>query len=77
MPKQDGQDTKTDTETECVHHWVIKPAHGPLSQGRCKRCKLTRDFENSVTTDPKQINLARERSGSPYKWNKWLGDDRL
>jgi len=71
MPKQRGQDTKT--ETECVHHWVIKPAQGPLSQGRCKRCKLTKDFENSVWTDTKHINLTKDQSDS-HKWNQWYGD---
>jgi len=73
MPKQQGQDTKT--ETECVHFWVIKPAQGPLSRGRCKRCKLTRDFENSVWTDTKHITLAKEQSDR-RKWNKWYGDER-
>jgi len=73
MPKQRGQDTKT--ETECVHHWVIKPAQGPLSEGRCKRCKLTRDFENSVFTDTKHINLTKDQSDS-RKWNQWYGDER-
>ena len=67
MPKQQDQDTKT----ECVHFWVIKPAHGPLSQGRCKRCKVTRDFSNSAWANSKQISLAGD---SPYKWNKWYGD---
>ena len=71
MPKQQGQDTKT----ECVHHWVIKPAQGPLSEGRCKICKLTRDFENSVFTDTKHINLTKDQSDS-RKWNQWYGDER-
>jgi len=73
MPKQQGQDTKT--ETECVHFWVIKPAQGPLSKGRCKRCKLTKDFENSVWADPKHITLAKDQ-GERRKWNKWYGDTR-
>ena len=71
MPKRRGQDTKP--ATECVHHWVIKPAQGPLSQGRCKICKLTRDFENSVFTDTKHINLTKDQSDS-RKWNQWYGD---
>ena len=73
MPKRRGQDTKT--ETECVHHWVIEPANGPVSEGRCKRCKVTRDFENSVFTDTKHINLTKDQSDS-RKWNQWYGDER-
>ena len=73
MPKQRGQGTKT--ETECVHHWVIEPANGPVSEGRCKRCKVTKDFENSVFTDTKHINLTKDQSDS-RKWNKWYGDER-
>ena len=69
MPKQRGQDTKT----ECVHHWVIKPANGPVSEGRCKRCKVTRDFSNSVWADSQHITLAKEVS-ERRKWNQWYGD---
>ena len=71
MPKRRGQDTKT--ETECVHHWVIEPAQGPLSQGRCKICKVTRDFSNSVWAEAQHITLAKDQ-GERRKWNQWYGD---
>ena len=31
---------------ECVHHWVIEPPNGPVSEGRCKRCSRVQDFHN-------------------------------
>jgi len=34
---------------ECIHHWTIARAEGPTSVGRCRRCKETRIFENSIT----------------------------
>jgi len=34
---------------ECIHHWTIARAEGPTSVGRCRRCKETRLFENSIT----------------------------
>ena len=73
MPKRRGQGTKTETAPECVHHWVIEPAQGPLSRGRCKRCKVTRDFSNSVWADSQHITLAKEVS-ERRKWNQWYGD---
>ena len=71
MPKRRGQDTKT--APECVHHWVIEPANGPVSEGRCKRCEVTRDFSNSVWADSQHITLAKEVS-ERRKWNQWYGD---
>ena len=30
----------------CVHHWVIDPPEGPMSQGICRKCGTTREFQN-------------------------------
>ena len=32
----------------CVHHWIIKQADGPTSEGRCKRCGERKAFANTV-----------------------------
>ena len=32
---------------QCVHHWLIKPAEGPISEGTCKKCGELREFKNS------------------------------
>ena len=34
--------------SECVHHWEIEVARGPMSVGRCRRCGSRREFANSV-----------------------------
>ncbi len=31
----------------CVHHWVIDPPNGAVSQGRCKACGEEKEFRNS------------------------------
>ena len=31
----------------CVHHWVIDPPNGAVSQGRCKVCGEEKEFRNS------------------------------
>ena len=36
------------TTTVCAHHWVIEPANGPTSKGRCRRCREERDFQNAT-----------------------------
>ena len=32
----------------CRHHWIIEPANGRWSPGRCKRCGTERDFTNNA-----------------------------
>jgi len=32
----------------CVHFWLIEPANGPTSRGRCNLCGLERDFQNCI-----------------------------
>lgn len=31
----------------CRHHWLIEPANGPTSRGRCRRCRAECEFSNS------------------------------
>ena len=33
---------------DCTHHWIIAPANGPLSKGRCRKCKAEQMFANTV-----------------------------
>ena len=35
------------TEGGCVHHWVIDPPNGAVSQGSCKVCGDKKEFRNS------------------------------
>jgi len=32
---------------DCVHHWIIEPASGRDSKGKCKKCKTEQNFSNS------------------------------
>ena len=32
----------------CRHHWVIEPANGRYSRGKCQKCHETKAFENSI-----------------------------
>ncbi len=34
-------------EGGCVHHWVIDPPNGAVSEGRCKSCGEKKEFRNS------------------------------
>ncbi len=33
---------------DCVHHWIIATAAGPISSGICKLCGESREFSNSL-----------------------------
>ena len=46
-----------------AHHWIIQPAEGPVSQGKCKICKISKDFANSMFPESRSINLAKETRG--------------
>ena len=36
------------TEPTCRHHWVIEPANGPISWGKCQICHEGKEFQNSI-----------------------------
>ena len=35
------------SDNGCVHHWVIEPPNGAVSEGRCKVCGEKKEFRNS------------------------------
>ncbi len=41
---------KLDEVVDCMHHWVIERANGPISKGTCRVCGEEREFNNSVET---------------------------
>ena len=30
----------------CIHHWIIEPPEGPVSNGICKKCGTESQFRN-------------------------------
>jgi len=42
---------KYKVEKECTHHWIIEPASGGDSRGKCKKCKIVQHFSNSSWND--------------------------
>jgi hypothetical protein len=50
-------------EVKCRHYWVIQPADGPVSQGKCQNCGESREFKNYVEAstwgDDKSASRAR------------------
>ena len=42
------ESSKVDEGSTCAHYWVIEPANGPVSQGKCQNCMEVRDFKNFV-----------------------------
>jgi hypothetical protein len=39
-----------DMNPDCEHFWNINAPNGPISEGTCKYCKQTREFQNSIQT---------------------------
>ncbi|HEY5475336.1 MAG TPA: hypothetical protein VIK11_01360 [Tepidiformaceae bacterium] len=50
----------------CQHHWVIETPNGSVSNGRCKRCGVLRDFRNS-SEDLMWDNDSFSLNGSRYR----------
>ena len=50
---------------QCVHHWAIENASGPVSRGTCKMCGEVREFLNSADTSGKtwRIRIEPEKQG--------------
>ena len=77
MANRRGRGTKT---SDCVHHWQIAIANGPVSAGTCKLCNEERDFVNSIFAERQHINLIQDQSiadrqgRSRYnRWNEGVG----
>lgn len=58
MPKQACRGaTKRELPANCRHHWIIEPASGLISKGRCRSCGKEKEFKNYLAELP---------------WNEWL-----
>jgi len=33
---------------DCIHHWIIEPAHGRISRGKCTKCEGVKSFLNTI-----------------------------
>lgn len=50
---------KTPEKQTCRHHWIIEPALGPTSEGRCKICGEVKTFLNVVEVAGPKSNLTK------------------
>tara|TARA_Y100000588_G_scaffold332734_1_gene371148 strand:- start:63 stop:317 length:255 start_codon:yes stop_codon:yes gene_type:complete len=57
------------SDESCVHHWVIEPPNGAVSQGHCKACGESKEFRNSFEYSSWYGNK------SPEKKNAAGGDE--
>lgn len=48
---------------KCLHHWLIDKPNGPLSRGRCKKCREERYFVNTPPDifDQQKYRKAKKR----------------
>jgi len=53
------------TEGGCVHHWVIDPPNGAVSQGSCKTCGEKKEFRNSFEYSSWYGNKSPGPKGGP------------
>lgn len=53
----------------CVHHWIVDPADGPTSRGRCKHCGSKRSFSNSTEqAEEELIKAGGDPKPATHKW---------
>jgi hypothetical protein len=65
------------TEGGCVHHWVIDPPNGAVSQGSCKVCGEAKEFRNSFEYSSWYGNKSPEsKGGAPDKADDDAGKDK-
>ena len=50
---------KTPEKSICRHHWIIEPALGPTSQGKCRLCGEVKTFLNVVEEAMPKSNLTK------------------
>jgi hypothetical protein len=55
----------------CIHHWIVEPADGPTSRGRCKRCGSERRFSNSTETATEEVLKTSPEPPQPARQHHW------
>ena len=55
----------------CIHHWLIEPATGPISQGVCKYCGKRKNFFNILD----EFQMDEQISVLPDKKSSAADDD--
>jgi|GEM_PF-2348140 hypothetical protein len=58
-----------DLHPECAHQWLIDAPAGPISNGTCRVCKQTREFQNSIQTSgwDRGNSAARKKAAAAAK----------
>ena len=59
-------------EENCVHHWMIGIANGPISDGVCQKCGVLKPFYNSVGIDIKHISLKNRPDKPEPTKRRWM-----
>ena len=60
---------RASTPNDCVHHWIVEPAGGPKSRGRCKYCGSQRSFSNSTETALEEVMKLEDSPRPPmHRW---------
>ena len=59
------------TKITHIHYWLIEPASGPVSKGRCSSCGLERDFWNSFAEDRDGYDWAAHRGVDIVVSERW------
>ena len=49
----------------CRHYWIIEPAAGPTSDGRCQICGRTKTFNNFVQASTWGDEQAAKKKAQP------------
>jgi hypothetical protein len=60
--KPSATETVEQDAPACLHHWIIEPPQGPLSQGICQVCQEVREFKNSIAWEFRPREAGRPSS---------------
>lgn len=52
LTRPGSSEAEEEEKSGCVHHWVIDPPEGPVSNGICQKCGEERIFRNYVAYSP-------------------------
>jgi hypothetical protein len=62
---------RTTAPLACTHHWLVEPADGPTSRGRCKHCGSERRFANSTETATEEVLKMSPEASQPPHYHGW------
>lgn len=60
-------------KNKCLHYWIIESAQQSIASGKCKKCKRSKNFINTYTTELNYSFRLRKRLDGKVRPSRPIG----